>query len=84
MGPANPGFSPGDIPLAAAQVAAPIAIVIVPPSDILYAVVSPQSICGLDPVNLKIPATLSDGDAAMTLNVGRTPAAGKTTVPIKN
>jgi len=88
FGPTNPAFAPGDIPLAAAQVTAAVAItvggVMVPSPDILYAGVSPQSICGLYQVNMKLPATLPDGDASIVLNVGGTVAAGKTTVPIKN
>jgi len=88
MGTTNPGFTPGDIPLAAAQVSSPVAITVggvsVPPADILYAGVSPQSICGLYQVNFKLPASLPDGDAAIVLNVGGTAAAGRTTVPIKN
>jgi uncharacterized protein (TIGR03437 family) len=88
LGQTNPVFSPGDVPLVAAPVTSPVTITVggvtVPPADILYAGVSPQSICGLQQLNVKLPATLPDGDAVVTISAGGVQSAVKTTVPIKN
>ena len=87
MGPTNPACAPGDIATALAPVVTAPTLIIggvtVPPSDISYAGVSPQSICGLYQINLKLPASLPDGDVPVTLSAGGSPAATGTTIRIK-
>src|SRR5882724_9065197 len=65
LGQTTPAFTPGDIATAAAQVAASVTVsvggIAVPAADVLYAGVSPQSICGLQQINVRLPPTLPDG-----------------------
>ena len=87
LGATSPAFSPGDVPNAAAQVAATVNVTVggitVPPADILYAGVSPHSICGLYQLNVRLPALVADGDAAVTLAVAGAQSPAGTTIPIK-
>ena len=55
----------------------------VPASDILYAGLSPGSICGLNQINVKLPAGLPDGKAVVTLEVNGLKAQSGLTIPIK-
>lgn len=88
LGPTNPAATPGDIALAQAPVITAPTVVIggvtIPPADILYAGLSPQSICGLYQINVKLPALLTDGDVAVSISAGGSQSAAGTTVPIKH
>jgi uncharacterized protein (TIGR03437 family) len=54
-----------------------------PASDVLYAGLSPQSISGLFQVNLRLPATLADGDVPVTMAMGGVQSVSGTTIPVK-
>jgi uncharacterized protein (TIGR03437 family) len=87
LGPTNPAATPGDIATAAAPAANAITVVVggvtIPPSDLLYAGLSPQAICGLYQLNVRLPASLSDGDAPVSISAGGSQSAPGTTVAIK-
>lgn len=87
LGATNPAVGPGEIATAAAAVTGTVSVsvggITVPPADILYAGLSPQSISGLYQLNVKLPALVPDGDAAITLAVGGAQSASGTTIPIK-
>jgi uncharacterized protein (TIGR03437 family) len=87
LGATNPTVGPGEIATAAAPVTGTVSVsvggITVPATDILYAGLSPQSISGLYQLNIKLPALLPDGDAAISLGVGGAQSASDTTIPIK-
>jgi uncharacterized protein (TIGR03437 family) len=87
LGQTTPAFSPGDVANAAAPAANPVSLTIggvaVPPSDVLYAGVTPQSICGLQQINVRLPATLPDGPAAVLLSTGGVQSPAGVTIPVK-
>ncbi|MGH9666999.1 MAG: hypothetical protein ACRD9L_21450, partial [Bryobacteraceae bacterium] len=87
FGPTDPAYSPGEIPSEAARVTAPTNVMIggisIAPSDIQYVGLSPQSICGLDQVNVKLPESLPDGDAPVSISVGGMQSPAGTTLPVK-
>ena len=87
MGQTDPAYTPGDIALGGALINAPFSIsvggVSLALADVLYLGVAPQNICGLQQVNIKLPASLADGNAALVLNVGGTASPSGVTIPIK-
>jgi uncharacterized protein (TIGR03437 family) len=87
LGQTTPAYSPGDIASAAAQISSPVSITVggvaVPASDVLYAGVSPQSICGLQQINVRLPATLPNGPAAVLLSTNGAQSPTGATIPIK-
>ena len=86
FGPTNPAGQAGDIlPGQSPLVATPsitIGGVAVPASDIQYIGLSPQSISALYQINVRIPASVADGDQPVVLTIGgvQSPAA---TIPIR-
>jgi uncharacterized protein (TIGR03437 family) len=74
MGQTDPAFSPGDIALDQAQITGPLSVsvggVSIPLEDILYVGVAPDSICGLQQVNVRLPSSLPNGDVAVVITVG--------------
>jgi uncharacterized protein (TIGR03437 family) len=72
LGATDPPFGPGELPGTAAQVTAAFSIMIggvtLDPTDILYVGVS--QFAGLYQVNLRVPATVPDGDQPLTITVG--------------
>ena len=87
LGPMTPAYSPGDIATAQAPIAATVAIsvggVTVPASDVLYAGASPQSICGLQQINVRLPATLPDGNLPVVLTMSGAQSQTGATIAIK-
>ena len=87
LGTTDPPVSPGDIAQDAAQITAPLSITIggifIPLADILYVGLSPQSICGLHQVNVRLPASLPDGEAPVVFTVGGVPSPTGTSISIK-
>jgi uncharacterized protein (TIGR03437 family) len=87
LGPTTPAYSPGDIANASAQVATSVTVsvggVAVPASDVLYAGVSPQSICGLQQINVRLPATLPDGSLPVTLTMNGVQSQAGATIAVK-
>jgi uncharacterized protein (TIGR03437 family) len=87
LGPMNPAYAPGEIAQAAAPLTGTLTITVggvtVPASDVLYAGAVPQAICGLQQINVKLPASLPDGDAPILLAIGGAQSPAGTTVPVK-
>ena len=87
LGPTTPALAEGAVAGGAAPVAGVVALsvggVAIPAADMLYAGVSPASISGLYQINLKLPAGLPDGKAAVTLEVNGIKAQTGLTIPIK-
>jgi uncharacterized protein (TIGR03437 family) len=87
LGSTDPAVSPGDIAQGPALINAPYSIAIggVPLTlaDVSYIGLSPLSICGLHQVNVKVPASLADGNAAVVLTVGGVTSQTGVTIPIK-
>jgi uncharacterized protein (TIGR03437 family) len=86
LGATNPAIAPGEIATAApvtGSVSLSVGGISVPPSDILYAGLSPQAISGLYQLNVRLPVLLPDGDAVVALAVGGAQSISGTTLPIK-
>lgn len=87
-GPTSPAVAPGDI---TGAIQAPISGtysltiggVTVPTSDIQYIGLAPQSISGLYQLQVKLPASLADGDQPVVLTVGGSQSQPTATLPIK-
>src|SRR5262249_3240877 len=66
LGNTNPAYAPGDIASGAATLTGALTVTVggvsVAASDILYAGAVPQSICGLQQINVRLPASLPAGD----------------------
>jgi uncharacterized protein (TIGR03437 family) len=88
LGTTDPPAAPGDIASTAANVTAALTVSIagiaVPPADILYAGLAPQTICGVQQINVRLPATLSDGDAAVSISVNGIQSVAGTTIPVRH
>jgi uncharacterized protein (TIGR03437 family) len=88
LGATNPAAAPGDVASAAATLATTLTVTVggvtVPARDVLYAGLSPQSICGLIQINVRLPADLPNGDVPVALSIGGAQSAGGTTIPVKN
>ncbi len=87
-GPTTPSFTEGAIVSAMAKVNATLTLTIggtaVAPADITYAGLSPNSISGLYQMNVRIPAGLADGNAAVLAQINGTATQSGLTIPIKN
>jgi uncharacterized protein (TIGR03437 family) len=87
-GPTTPAVPEGTIVNTQAKVNATVSLSIggatVAPTDITYAGLSPQSISGLYQMNVRVPAGLPDGNAAVTAQVNGTPTQSGLTLPVKN
>ena len=87
LGATNPAVGPGEIATAVTPVTGAVSVSVggisVPPADITYAGLSPQSISGLYQINVKLPALVADGDASISVSVGGVQSPTGTTIPIK-
>jgi uncharacterized protein (TIGR03437 family) len=87
LGATNPAIAPGEIAQVSASETVPVALTIgevtVPAADILYVGVPPQSTSAVHQLNVRLPATLADGDAAVSLNVGGIQSPAGTFIPIR-
>jgi uncharacterized protein (TIGR03437 family) len=87
LGNTTPAFSPGDIANTAARLAAAVSVSVggiqVPDAEVLYAGASPQSICGLQQINVRLPAALPDGNVPLTLSMRGTQSQPGITIAIK-
>lgn len=83
----NPVWQAGEIVAGQAGLAAPTTVTIggvqLTPSDILYAGLAPQSISGLYQFNVRIPASVADGDAPVVVTIGGVSSAATATIPVK-
>ena len=87
LGTTSPAIAEGAVAGGIAPVAGTVVLTVggiaVPTADILYAGLSPSSISGLNQINVKLPAGLPDGKAAVTLEVNGAKAQTGLTIPIK-
>jgi uncharacterized protein (TIGR03437 family) len=87
MGSTNPAFAPGEVATSSATLAAAVTVmaggVAIPAADILYAGPSPGLISGLVQLNVRLPATLADGDVPVLISVGGAQSASGTTILVK-
>jgi uncharacterized protein (TIGR03437 family) len=74
FGVTDPVYQAGEIPSRAAPLTVPMTITIggttLTSGDILYAGLSPGSISGLYQFNVKLPATVADGDIPVSVQIG--------------
>jgi len=74
LGATEPVWQAGEVPNATARVRDPITVSIggttLAASDVLYAGLVPGYISGLYQLNVRIPASMSDGDAPVQVNIG--------------
>jgi len=88
MGNTDPPASPGDIAASPAQITSPLTVTVggitLASSDVMYAGLAPQAICGLQQVNVRLPASLTDGDVTVTLSVSGAQSPQGTTIPIRH
>ena len=77
---------PGQLTTAADQVATPISVTIggktLASSDVLYAGASPGLLAGLYQINVRVPSSTPDGDAAVTLSIGGFQSQSGMTIPV--
>jgi uncharacterized protein (TIGR03437 family) len=87
LGPTAPAFAEGVLVSTAAKVTSSVTLTIggvpVPDADVSYVGMSPNSISGLYQINVKIPASVQDGNAAVALQVGSAKAQDGMTLAIK-
>lgn len=83
----NPVWQAGEVVSGLAPLATPATITIggvqLASSDILYAGLAPQSISGLYQFNLRIPASVADGDAPVIVTVGGVASPAAAILPVK-
>ncbi len=87
LGTTTPALAEGAVAGAAAPIAGTAVLsvggIAVPATDVLYAGLSPTSISGLYQINVRLPAGLPDGKAAVTLEVNGQKAQSGLTLPVK-
>ncbi len=87
LGATTPASTEGAIAGGVAPIAGTVLLTVggitVPPADVLYAGLSPSSINGLYQMNVRLPAGLPDGKAAVTLEVNGVKAQTGLSIPIK-
>jgi len=87
LGSPNPPVAEGAVVSSAAPISGTVVLSIggiaIPAADILYAGLSPGSICGLDQMNVRLPDGLPDGKAAVSLQVNGLKAQDGLTLPVK-
>lgn len=54
-----------------------------PESEVLYSGLAPGNISGLYQINVRIPATVSNGDLPVTMSIGGVQSAAGTTIPVR-
>jgi uncharacterized protein (TIGR03437 family) len=87
LGGTDPAVSPGDIAQDLGYITAPWAISIggvsLTVADVTYIGLAPRYICGLQQVNVRVPASVPDGNAAIVLTVGGIASPAGVTIPVK-
>jgi uncharacterized protein (TIGR03437 family) len=87
LGLSDPVWQAGEMPTRVTSLSSRITVTIggtaVPASDILYAGVVPGMISGLYQINVRIPASVADGNVPVTVSVGGATSAAGTTLPIQ-
>ena len=87
FGYSNPVYQAGEIADGQARLRDPFTIsvggTLLAAADILYAGLSPNSISGLYQFNVKLPATLADGDIPIVVTIGGVSSQARATIPVK-
>jgi uncharacterized protein (TIGR03437 family) len=87
FGDTSPSLGPGQIATGAAALTNQITVVIgsvtLAPQDVLYAGLSPGSISGLYQFNVRVPASLQDGDIPVTITIGGFQTQAGATIPVQ-
>ena len=87
FGPTNPAVASGDLATAVARLTGSSTLTIgsttVADADLLYVGLTPGSISGLYQINVRLPATLGDGNLPVVLTVGGTKSQDTATIPVK-
>ena len=87
FGYSNPVYQAGEIPDGVARLRDPITIsvggTLLTAADILYAGLSPNSISGLYQFNVRLPASLADGDIPVVVTIGGVSSQARATIPVK-
>ncbi len=87
LGPTEPVWQAGEIPGAAARVREGVTVTVggttLSAADVTYAGLVPGQISGLYQLNVRIPASLADGDAPVMVSVGGSSSPAGVVVPVR-
>ncbi len=87
FGPTTPAVAAGDVATGQSKLVGPATVMIggimVPDTDVQYIGLSPTSISGLYQLNVKIPAAVPDGNAAVVVQVGSLKTQDGAVLPVK-
>lgn len=87
MGPTEPVWQAGEIPDRASAVRERWTVTVggtaLAASDVLYAGVAPGFISGLYQINIRVPATVADGDVPVTLSSGGVSSPAGTVITVR-
>ena len=88
FGPATSPVAAGVIATTADTVAAAYSVLVngvtLAPADVLYAGLSPGSLCGLYQVNLRVPIGTPDGNIPIAISIGGVTSPPGITLPVKS
>lgn len=88
FGPTTPAVGAGDVATGQSKLAGSATVTIggiaVADADVQYIGLSPSSISGLYQLNVKVPAGVKDGNAAVVLQVGSLKTQDGAVIPVKN
>ncbi len=87
LGATDPVWQAGEVPNAATRLRDPVSVTIggttLSAADITYAGVAPGFISGLYQLNVKVPASLADGNAAIQIAIGGVSSPSGMILPVK-
>ncbi|HEV2687695.1 MAG TPA: choice-of-anchor V domain-containing protein [Bryobacteraceae bacterium] len=88
FGDTNPSVATGQLATGAASLTNSITVIIggvtLASGDVLYAGLSPGSISGLYQFNVRVPASVSDGDVPVSISIGGFQTQAGTTIPVQH
>lgn len=87
LGPTDPVWQAGETPQRTASLRDRLTITVggttVAAADVLYAGIVPGSISGLYQINIRVPATVSEGEVPIRLNISGVMSPEGTTLPVR-
>lgn len=87
FGTTSPAWQAGELPDRASFVTGPVQVtlggVMLTPAEILYAGLAPSQISGLYQFNLRLPATLPDGDLPIVISIGGLLTQAGASLPVR-
>jgi uncharacterized protein (TIGR03437 family) len=87
IGLTDPVWQAGELPTRTTPLSNPVTVMVggtaLSASDVLYAGVVPGMISGLYQINVRVPASATDGNIPLTLSVGGVNSAAGTTLPVQ-